>query len=119
MDTIQTVVQNEIVQTTSAMLDELGRRFGATGVHLWEAWVRYTFGRALSLCLLGVVLCVFAILMYRKQADPDVNRDTVVNCWIGIVICTGLALVFFGVAIPSLISPEGAVLRSLFRPPVW
>lgn len=110
---------NEIPQTVSAILDELGARFGETGVHLWQALVQHEFMTGLSIVIglsitLGLLFCftfgglIHASLIREHKDADDIFGWGFATAAIGLII-----LICLTINLPSLLAPEGAVLRSL------
>ena len=101
-------------------LDALAEKVGATGANLWEASVRYQLG-----CAWGAIISAFiAVLVLagyvRWIMASEHRRDELADGHIGygfpllmLCILTLVATIAAVASIPSLISPEGAALKSL------
>ena len=59
-------VATKVAQTVGAVLDELGKRLGGTGAHLWTILVRQAYVSAIEFTLLAAVSLVVAVSIYRK-----------------------------------------------------
>ena len=104
----------------SAVLDELGRRFGATGAELWAELVRYEVVGALAVAggflVAAAGLTIFAWRLWEKHRNGGNYNDWDVPAgiatafagfaWIGVVISVAGAIV-------TLAAPQAAVIRGL------
>lgn len=111
--TVQTTVS-----TVSQIFDALSARFGATGLHLWEAMVRYEFYSAAF--SIGVVVFLSVVMFFVTKKVWELYSENQYD-YEGAVIAATFGAVVMAVALmiclstmgPILLSPEAAVIYKL------
>jgi hypothetical protein len=111
-------------EEVAKILDELAARFGAPGAELWAELVRYQVWTA---TLNAVVLIMFASTFAgaawkafrwaRADHDYDSELKYFVACILALVamfLC-GIAADVSVDAVATLLSPQAATIRALFR----
>jgi hypothetical protein len=103
------------------ILDELGRRLGPTGAHVFDLAVRQVYINGIvSLVLLGVVAIVGIVTIPRAYkwsvADTNPYGDRgmlVVMGGAGYCLVVLLVVINAAVFVPAMLNPEYAALRDL------
>lgn len=127
-------IQSELSSQVGAVLDELGKRFGATGAHLWEVIVKQVYISAVThyviaaLFVIASALCITVFIRawseWHKEKRDDENaytyNDRVENAGNHLIPAglVGLLLIvssiFLGISGYSrMVNPEYFALRSV------
>ena len=123
---MQADTTNKVVHTISQVLDELGRRFGATGAHLWQVMVKQVYVEAMQSSLTSLILLITSICFFlfaRKiWKDEDADDDKKIGFGIVTAILGIITFIFTTIAISdvsqALINPEYVafgIIKDLFH----
>ncbi len=107
-----------MTQQIEQLMDALSARFGATGVHIWEVFVRQQIIEA-TMSIVWVVFFALAVLiwwkMLVKRIDWDEEAQGVPTVIIGIVVIVlfiiNLLVAMF--SMPAFWNPEFYALQEL------
>lgn len=111
---------DKLPDTVSKILDELAKRFGSTGAHLWEVLVRQAFDSSLINLLVGGGASLFLIglsgLLFWVGNQESHNCDTD-----GFYACGGVAgllgvfilAVILSCNVLGLLNPEYYALKDI------
>lgn len=109
----------KVVQTMDAVLDALGKRFGATGAHLWQVMIRQVYVNAIEagVCLLVLVpLATYCVVRLRRSVADDKYHD-VDMFWaiasIATVVLSIATVCFAADALSALANPEYGAIHLL------
>jgi len=104
------------------ILDELGRRLGPAGEHVFALAVRQVYiDAAIAMVFLSIPLVVLAATarrVYHWQQDGDSYSDreiTTIFYVVGLGVWIGLALLYAFIVVPRLLNPEYAAIQNLLR----
>lgn len=103
------------------LLDELGKRLGPTGSHVFELAVRQVYVNAGTAIVFAVVVLGLGLVYgprVRRWVDADTNSYSdrelpAMFLGIGYAVAVIIAAIFVVYAVPGVLNPEYAALANL------
>ena len=109
---------NQIPDTVAKTLDELSRRFGATGAVLWSQYVHYIQAYAIGCLVGGSIVGIGLLLVARicfakaatdKYSEPEWNVCGFACLTFGLIVLA----IFTAANLADICSPQGAAIYHL------